>query len=220
MTRRVIGVFARAPMLGRVKTRIAATLGEVATLALYEAFLDDTLAAAADAARRSSAALEVCVAGAPDHPAIVRMASAHGATITQQADGDLGAKMGAFLHRHIADEGVACVIGSDSPHLSGAQIARAFDALVGHEVVIGPSRDGGYWLLGARRPVPELLRDMAWSTNAVLSTTLSRLRARSVALLEMSFDVDDAEDIALLRSYFEVLPEESAPATRRALGST
>lgn len=217
MSARVLGVFARAPIAGKVKTRLAAVVGEATALALYEAFLADTVAAAADAARLSGATLELCVAGPIDHPALVALADASSAILTAQVDGDLGARMGAFLHRHVAADRAACIIGSDSPHLRGAQIACAFDALVAHEVVIAPSRDGGYWLIGTRRAVPELLGDMPWSTSALLAATLERLRGRSAALLEMSFDVDEVDDLALLRSYLGVLPEPCAPATRRAL---
>ena len=210
---RELVVFARAPAPGQVKTRLAATVGDGAARAFYEAFVDDTLAAAAEAARRSGAGLVLAVAGDLAHPRVAAWARTSGAALVAQPPGDLGARLGAFF----ADGRHVCVIGSDAPQLGAAQLARGFDALVGHEVAIGPSRDGGYWLLGARRPIPELLAGMPWSTPELLSRTLEALAGRSAALLEMAFDVDDADDLALLQRWLAVAPPEIAPATRAAL---
>lgn len=211
-------VFARAPEPGRVKTRLAAGLGDAAALALYRAFLDDTLAVAAEAARRTRARLELAVAG----PAASLHAEAQrfGAALAVQPDGDLGARMRVFLDRELARGGAACVIGSDVPQLPVGSLERALDALDRDEVVLGPSRDGGYWLIGARRGIPEAFAGVPWSTPDVLAATLDRLAGRRVALADMHFDIDDADDLALLRRWLAVSPPEVAPATRRALAAT
>jgi rSAM/selenodomain-associated transferase 1 len=215
--RRVLGVFARAPVPGTVKSRLAAALGAERACALYRAFLEDTLAAAAVAARMQGARLELVVAGPLDHPVVRAGAARHGAELVAQAEGDLGARLGAFFAAQGAGGAAVCVVGSDAPQLSGAQLARGFDALVAHEVVLGPSRDGGYWLIGARRPISELFVDVPWSTPRVLELSLDRLAGRSVALLEMSFDVDGVEDLALLRRWLAVSRAEVAPSTRAAM---
>ena len=199
-------VFARVPERGRVKTRLAATLGEDAALSLYEAFLDDTLAVAAAAATTCGADLVAAVAGS---------GWTRGAFVPQPA-GDLGQRMGALVDAYV-HAGPVCIIGSDAPTLAPSQIARAFDALRDREVVLGPGVDGGYWLVGARRMIPELLAEMPWSTPAVLGETLKRLRGRSVALVDFWYDVDDAAGLQLLRAHLGVLPDDVAPATRRAL---
>jgi rSAM/selenodomain-associated transferase 1 len=217
MSARVLGVFARAPIAGQVKSRLAAALGPERACALYRAFLDDTLAAAAAAARMQGAQLELVVAGPLDHPAIREGAAHHGAVLVAQPEGDLGVRMTAFFAGRRVP---TCLIGSDAPQLSGAQLARAFDGLVGHEVVLGPGRDGGYWLIGARRPIPELLVDMPWSTPRLLEATLARLAGADVGLLEMAFDVDELADLELLARWLAVCGPEVAPATRRALASS
>jgi rSAM/selenodomain-associated transferase 1 len=211
---RVLGVFGRAPVAGQVKSRLASALGGERACALYRAFLDDTLRAAAAAARLGGAELVLAIAGAIDHPDVVALAARHGAQVIAQSDGELGTKLSAFFNTFA---GPTVVIGSDSPQLTGAEIARGFDALRSHEAVIGPARDGGYWLIGARRPIPELLLSVPWSTDRVLEVTLDRLAGRSAALLAMSFDVDDLDDLALLRRWLAVVDAEIAPATRAAL---
>jgi rSAM/selenodomain-associated transferase 1 len=219
MAARVLSVFLRAPIAGQVKSRLAGALGAERARTLYEAFLTDTLAAAANAAQRSGAALELAAAGPIDHPFVRAVAVEHGAAIVAQPEGDLGVRIGDAIDRHVARGTAVCLIGSDSPQLTGAQIARGFDGLVGHEVAIGPSRDGGYWLIGARAPIPELLVEMPWSTPSLLPMTLERLAAggRSVALLEMAFDVDEAADLEFLRRWLAVVPPGIAGATRRVL---
>jgi len=209
-------VFARAPERGMVKSRLAATVGQDAALTLYEGFLEDSLAVAADAARRVSAQLVLAVAGPIDHPSLLRLSSKFDAIRAPQPDGDLGARMGSFIEAHRAS-GPVCIVGSDAPTLRSAQIERAFVALRTHELAIGPGIDGGYWLLGARRAITELLVDMPWSTDRLLGLTLDKLAGRRVALLDFFYDVDDGEDLALLRRHLAILPVEHAPATRRAL---
>jgi len=83
--------------------------------------------------------------------------------------------------------------------------------------VLGPANDGGYWLVGARRPAPELFDDMPWGTPVVLPRTLARLRTADHALLPFWYDVDDPASMGLLVSHLDVLPPDVAPATRRAL---
>jgi hypothetical protein len=214
---RALVVFARAPVRGHVKTRLASFVGDAAALALYEAFLEDTLATAATVAREAGAVLELAIAGDLGHSRLVALASAYGARVHAQPAGDLGVRLGAFVDRHVADARAVCIVGSDSPQLTPAQLMRAFDALTTHDVALGPSRDGGYWVLGARRSIPELLIDMPWSTADVLAMTVARLGGRSHALLETSFDVDDADDLAVLRKWLVNAPESVAPATRRLL---
>ena len=201
-------VFVRVPERGRCKTRLAATLGDDAALRLYEGFLDDTLAVAAAAAATANAELVIAVAGEGQR-------WTRGPFVPQPS-GDLGERMSALVDTYVA-RGPVCIVGSDAPTLAPAQIARAFTLLEKHEVVLGPGVDGGYWLLGARRSIPELLTAMPWSTPGVLQETLARLRGRSVALADFWYDVDEAADLALLRAHLGVLPGEVAPATRRAL---
>ena len=88
-----------------------------------------------------------------------------------------------------------------------------------HDVVVGPSDDDGYYLIGARVAVPELFTDVHWSTADVLATTLARLEGRrSYSVLPKWHDVDSEDDLARLQEALAALPPSVAPATRRVLG--
>lgn len=202
-------VFARAPVRGQVKTRLARGVGEDAALALHRAFLADVCAAAEGVAARRVLA----VAGDPDHAGLDGLPLER----VEQGEGDLGARMARALARYVAD-GPVCLIGCDAPTVPRAYLEEAFVRLGEVDLVVGPSTDGGYWLVGARRPAPELFEDVAWGTEAVLPETLRRLRGRSHALLPFWYDVDDVEDLALLRAHLGVLGPEVAARTRAVLG--
>jgi rSAM/selenodomain-associated transferase 1 len=217
MTSGTLMVFARAPVEGAVKRRLAAALGPARALALYQAFLDDACALAG-AVASSGARAVLAVAGAVDHPAIARLAREHGLAVVEQRGDDLGARMAHAIASQLA-YGPVCVIGSDSPTLERALVEDAFARLERHDVVLGPATDGGYWLVGARRPAPELFAGVEWGSDRVLTETLARLRACDHALLPFWYDVDDAAGLELLRAHLGVLPPSVAPATRRTLAA-
>ena len=209
-----IVIFARAPKLGEVKTRLAKAIGDERALALYEAFLDDTCALTQGLGARRV----IAVAGDADHPRVAHLAKSQRLAIEPQGDGDLGERMARAIAAHVA-RGPVVIIGSDAPTLPRAHLHRALDELMAHDVVIGPSEDGGYYLIGARVPVPELFNDVRWSTGEVLATTLGRLAGRAHALLPAWHDVDSVDDLSRLERELEALPPSVAPATRRVLGS-
>ena len=186
-------VFVRAPVAGRVKTRLAAALGAEGALRVYRRLAEHTL--------REARALggEVRVHFTPaDAGPKVRAWLGEGPRYLPQAAGDLGARMEAAF-RAAFNEGAdrVVIIGSDLPELSAALLRRAFDALESHKAVIGPARDGGYYLLGMRTMIDGLFDGIAWSTDEVLARTLGRLRAAGVepALLDTLSDVDEADDL-------------------------
>jgi len=207
-------IFARAPQLGEVKTRLAKTVGAERALALYEAFLDDTCALTQGLGARRV----LSIAGDVDHPRVAHLAKSQRLTLEPQGDGDLGERMARAIATHVP-RGPVVIIGSDAPTLPRAHLHQALDELMAHDVVIGPSDDGGYYLIGARVPVPELFVDVHWSTAEVLPTTLQRLAGRSSLVLPPWYDVDSAEDLERLEAELAGLPPSVAPATRRVLGS-
>ena len=190
-------IFARHPELGRVKTRLAATIGDEAALAVYQELLQHTYTATATVAARK----------------IVWMAEAP-TTLTAPSDvwsdyeqllqfpGDLGTKMqAAFSHAFATGAKLVIVIGTDCPGLTGEFLTQAFAALETHDVVIGPAEDGGYYLLGMREVYADLFAGKSWSTTSVLAHTLTdaaRLGLR-VAQLPTLRDVDTAADLAAWR---------------------
>jgi hypothetical protein len=199
-------VFAREPVAGRVKTRLARRIGDEATLALYRAFLEDVVALSEGVAERRL----LRVAGDPESLAGLPIARA------PQQGADLGARMVHAIRASLG-EGPVAIIGTDSPTLPREFLAEAFARLQKHDVVLGPSTDGGYWLIGTRVAIPEIFEGIAWSTPEVLPETLRRLAGRDYSLLPSWYDVDEEADLEYLRLHLRSLPGGVAPATRRVL---
>jgi hypothetical protein len=198
-------VFAREPVLGKVKTRLAKHVGDQAALALHRAFVADTVALARGVADRTVLA----VAGDPDgfrDLEVERIA---------QVDGDLGARMSHAITSQLrSGSGPVCIIGSDAPTVPREDLVEAFFELKDRDIVLGPSTDGGYWLIGARVPIPELFTGIEWGTPLVLPQTMSRLQSRDYVLLGEHYDIDGPEDLAVLEAELAELPGVVAPATR------
>ena len=187
-------MFVRAPEVGRVKTRLAASIGPDAALRVYQRLAEHTVreALAVDAA-------QVRVHHTPaDAGEAVRGWLGDGPVLLPQAEGDLGARMRDAFARAFA-EGFrrVVIIGSDLPGIRTALLRRALELLDEHEAVIGPAHDGGYYLLGLRVPVDRVFEGVAWSTPGVLAATLGRLREAEIApaMLEPLRDVDTVEDL-------------------------
>ncbi|MBW3569794.1 MAG: TIGR04282 family arsenosugar biosynthesis glycosyltransferase [Gemmatimonadetes bacterium] len=189
-------VFVRAPVAGRVKTRLAAAAGDQAALRIYRRLAEHTLAEVR-ALAADGVAVRVHYAPAEAGDA-VRAWLGDGPLYLPQAEGDLGARMrDAFARAFEGGAERVVIVGSDLPEVSAALLRRAFDLLDAHPAVIGPARDGGYYLLGLRGMVDGPFEAMEWSTPHVLRTTLERLAAAGVApaLLEVLTDVDTVDDL-------------------------
>ncbi len=180
-------VFAKAPRRGRVKRRLAAGIGEAAALAFYRQTLEALLRRVGrDRRWRTWIAVTPDRAAAeagPWPPDIPRRA---------QGGGDLGARMTRAFAAPGA--GRVAIVGSDVPDVRARHVAVAFAALDTHDAVFGPAGDGGYWLIGLRRPAAaaDLFRNVRWSTQHALSDTLANLGPnQTAAFLEMLDDIDD-----------------------------
>lgn len=193
-------VFARVPALGRVKSRLAAGVGEVAALAVYHELLALTRAAIAEAGVPATVWLADAAGAAPTATEAREWA---GLTAQCQLAGNLGERMAAaFAAAFAAGAGRVAIIGTDCPGLRASHLQQAFALLDAHEVVLGPATDGGYYLLGLRQPTPELFQNKTWSTATVLADTLAdarRLGYRVACLPELR-DVDTAADLAAWRA--------------------
>jgi rSAM/selenodomain-associated transferase 1 len=189
-------VFVRAPVRGTVKTRLAASLGADAALRIYRRLAEHTLR---EAAALADDGVRVRVHHTPaDAGDAVRGWLGAGPVYLPQAEGDLGARMqDAFARAFAAGAERVVIVGSDLPALSAALLRRAFHLLDVHPAVIGPARDGGYYLLGLARPVTGIFEGIAWSTPDVLAATLDRFRAAGIEplMLETLADVDEAGDL-------------------------
>lgn len=184
-------VFLKSPRPGLVKTRLAAELDEAAAAAIGVVLVNRTTAALA---RWEQVELRF----APDDAqAEIERWRRSGWSMTPQGPGDLGGRLQrAFSEAFAAGGSPVLVVGTDCPGLTSEDIADAFAALAGSQVVLGPAEDGGYWLIGLRQPAPELFEGIPWSTDQVFTTTEARARAsgRSVAVLRRQLDVDTLAD--------------------------
>lgn len=188
---RRLAIFARAPVTGQVKSRLSPALPPPLAARLYGALLADAFAAAT--AARVDERWVYWADSAGEVPARFLAARQRGADL-----GDRLHEAFATLAREATDR--VLVIGSDTPPLTPAHLDQAFAELETHDVVIGPTVDGGYWGIGLRAPAPSLFEDIPWSTREVLTRTLVRahgagLRVATVATLE---DLDTPNDLALL----------------------
>ena len=188
-SKKALIIFTRNPELGRCKTRLAETIGDEAALKIYTFLLRHTAKVSegikADKYVFYSETIEQFDLWNPD---IFRK--------KRQFGTDLGERM-ANAFSELFDLGYekALIIGSDLLDLSQHHIDNAFDQLNGHEVVIGPSTDGGYYMLGLKQIHEKIFKNKAWGTNTVLRDTLNDLQNINVEILEELNDIDTFEDM-------------------------
>jgi rSAM/selenodomain-associated transferase 1 len=213
-------IAARAPVPGRTKTRLGHAIGHEAAARLYAAFLRDL--GARFTAASASDGYDLFWFYAPsgeDKDGFTPPAGAGGALLRQEGP-DLAARLQhGFATLASYGYGRIIVIGSDSPHLSEGWVRQAFAALDAHDVVIGPARDGGYYLLGQRAHPHlchiDLFTDIPMSTPEVYARTCARAEALGlqVATLPATFDVDELADLYALRAALSGAPSiEASPA--------
>jgi rSAM/selenodomain-associated transferase 1 len=197
--RRLI-VFAREPVKGRVKTRLAVNMSEEHVLKLYKAFLKDTV----DLAKKVSCEERVLSYAPVDaYPYLKRIGE--GFRFYCQKGETLGERMlEAFCEK--ADCSGACqtvIIGTDSPHLPVRLVNRAFGALKKMDIVLGPSEDGGFYLIGMRDSYPEIFQGVVWSSGSVLDKVLENINNQRlrVELLDNFFDIDTPKDLEKLKVF-------------------
>ncbi|HYC30736.1 MAG TPA: TIGR04282 family arsenosugar biosynthesis glycosyltransferase [Gemmatimonadales bacterium] len=185
-----LAVFLKAPRLGTVKTRLAAEVGERHALRLYRVMAARVLEAA------RAAGLEASIWYTPaDAAPEMRHWLGEEWMMRPQASGDLGARLAASVHA--VDPGrVWLAVGADCPRLGAPELGEAAAAAGEGHVVLGPTVDGGYYLVGGRVPLPDIFSDMPWSTARLLDATRQRLTAAGVSWRELRVlrDVDTADD--------------------------
>ena len=190
-------IFVRAPEAGRVKTRLAAEVGAEAALRVYRRLAEHAVAQARALGPRVAVRIHFTPGDAGD---AVRgwLEEVEGTAFLPQADDYLGGRIrAAFDEAFDAGFRRVVIVGSDLPGLSGELLRRAFDLLDAHPAVLGPARDGGYYLLGLKAPLAAIFQDVPWSTGEVLAATLARMHVLGLrpALLETLGDVDEAADL-------------------------
>ena len=194
--RRIVGLFAKQPIVGSAKTRLAQATGSDWALRVAQAFLEDSLdrVSQVDATR--------AIVFAPSSAASYFFQfSQDRFELIPQGEGNLGERLEHFF-TDSRQQGFSRIIaiGSDSPTLPIPFIEQAFQLLVNHDVVIGPATDGGYYLVGCGVKQYPLFADIPWSTSGVLESTVRRLNEASarIALLPPWYDVDTLDDWTML----------------------
>lgn len=219
--RPAIVIVAKLPVPGHVKTRLCPPLTPQEAAALYTCFLQDAVAMAASLpVAETFIALDTAERMEKPQAFLDALKLPNSVHVIHQGDGDLGARLSYILMDVFPESAQVVFIGADSPSLPRVYLERAVSSLECHDVVIGPSDDGGYYLIGLSGNHPCAFKDIAWSTSAVFEQTLARVAAAGldVDVLPGWFDVDD--DAGLRRLYRELQDDPSAaPHTTSYLAS-
>ncbi len=196
--RRALIVFAREPVAGQVKLRLAAVIGEVPALRVYRQLLTRTLRLAQRYRQRGSVAVILAGARSDGAGELERRASRLGFEWQEQCGGDLGARMHDAFGRAFAEGFEQVVlIGCDCPVMGVRELDSAFEALADAAVVLAPAEDGGYVLVALRGPLPKLFEGITWGSGEVLEQTRQAALSEGVQprLLAELWDVDRLEDL-------------------------
>jgi rSAM/selenodomain-associated transferase 1 len=211
---RVLVIMAKAPRLGEVKTRLAASLSPAAVTAFYCCLLDDTLALA-----RSLSGVEVAIM-CPDSDVneLAQLAGSEASVVAQKGEGLAAGLASVFEHFAEDHQRRTIAFNSDSPHLPRSVLEDAFETLAANDVVVGPTHDGGYYLVGAKASHPTLFAGDGMGTSSALERLLSRARTLelSVGFADPFYDIDVADDLTLLAAELSLAPAR-APRTARWL---
>jgi rSAM/selenodomain-associated transferase 1 len=188
-------VFAKAPVPGRVKTRLVVRYGAPGAAKLYKSLLRWTLN---NAVRADLCPIQLWCAPDARHGFFVTCRHDYGISLRVQQGADLGQRMHHALTQALQECAYAVLVGSDCASLNSAQLRFALKALAaGRDAVLGPAKDGGYVLIGLRRSCPALFRGISWSSSTVMRATRQRLRRAGLHWLELplGWDVDHPRDV-------------------------
>jgi rSAM/selenodomain-associated transferase 1 len=207
---RLLVIMAKAPRPGSVKTRLAHSLSPAAVAAFYGCLLDDTLALA-----RSLRDVEVAIM-CPDSDvnALTQLAGNEASVVAQKGEGLAAGLTSVFAHFVDDHQRRVIAFNSDSPHLPRSVLEEAFESLAEHDVVVGPTHDGGYYLVGAKASHPTLFAGDGMGTSSALERLLSRARTLelSVGFADPFYDIDVADDLTRLAAELRLAPGR-APRT-------
>jgi len=190
---RTLLIFAKAPVPGRVKTRLAADVGHEEATRIYKEMGGRIV----DQLRGGPYRAFVCFDPPDARTAIVEWLGPEGIEFLPQAPGELGERLETAFREAFRTAREVVVVGTDAPGVDAEVVGGAFHRLSEADLVLGPATDGGYYLLGLREEVPELFRGIPWSTDLVLAATMERAEVRglAVATLPTLSDVDTLTDL-------------------------
>src|SRR3981189_4012546 len=207
---RTLVIMAKAPKPGMVKTRLTGGLPPPAVTSLYLCFLEDTLALA-----KSLTSVEVAVmCPESDQDELAHLVGNTVQVVAQKGEGLAAGLISVFRHFTAAGRQHVIAFNSDSPHLPPSVLESAFEILAAHDVVVGPTHDGGYYLVGAKAAHPALFESDGMGTRSALDRLLARTKELelSTGFTEPFYDIDVANDLILLARELR-LPPPRAPTT-------
>jgi uncharacterized protein len=211
---RVLVIMAKAPRPGMVKTRLASSLPTQDVTAFYRCLLDDTLELA-----RSVGRAEVAImCPESDVNELARLAGNGACVVAQKGEGLAAGLTSVFAHFAADHPRHTIAFNSDSPHLPRSVLEVAFETLAANDLVVGPTHDGGYYLVGAKASHPTLFTGDGMGTGSALERLLSRTRVLelSVGFADPFYDVDVADDLIRLAAELRLAPTR-APRTAQWL---
>src|SRR5580700_7234587 len=209
---RTLVVMAKAPRPGMVKTRLAQTLPTEAVTVFYCCLLDDTLALARSLNLGDVEVAIMCPE--TDVHELSQLAGSDVSVVAQKGEGLAAGLTSVFAHFAEGHQRRVIAFNSDSPHLPRSVLENAFETLAAHDVVVGPTHDGGYYLVGAKAFHPTLFAHDGMGTSSALERLLSHARALelSVGFADPFYDIDVADDLARLAEELRLDPAR-APRT-------
>lgn len=208
--RRTLVIMAKAPRPGSVKTRLAQSLPSPAVTALYRCLLHDTIALG-----RSLRGVDVAVmCPESDKEELTHLLGGAVQVVAQIGEGLAAGLTSVFAHFAAQAEQRVIAFNSDSPHLASSVLEHAFQILTSSDVVVGPTHDGGYYLVGAKSSHPSLFEADGLGTNSALQNLLARTRllGLSTGVTEYFYDIDVADDLVRLAQELRLAPAR-APQT-------
>ena len=203
-------IMAKAPRPGMVKTRLAQSLPVEAVTELYRCLLDDTMALA-----NSLGTVEVAImCPASDVEELTQLTRSKMGVVAQKGEGLAAGLTSVFAHFAVPGPQRVVAFNSDSPHLPASILWSAFEALTTHDLVVGPTHDGGYYLVGAKAAHPALFDGDGMGTKSALDTLLARAHTMqlSVAFTDPFYDIDVEDDLTRLAAELRLAPAK-APRT-------
>src|SRR6267154_3996672 len=212
---RTLVIMAKAPKPGMVKTRLTESLPPAAVTALYRCLLEDTVALAT-----SLTSVEVAVmCPEADQEELAQLIGNRVQVVAQKGEGLAAGLNSVFRHFTAAGQGQVIAFNSDSPHLARSVLESAFEILATRDVVLGPTHDGGYYLVGAKAVHPTLFESDPMGTKSALDRLLGRTNVLglSTGFTEPFYDIDVAKDLILLAQEVHLAPAK-APRTAAWFG--
>jgi rSAM/selenodomain-associated transferase 1 len=211
---RVLVIMAKAPRPGEVKTRLTPSLSPEAVTSLYCCLLDDTLRLARSLKLKLNDVETAIMCPDSDVNELAQLAGSDVSVVAQKGEGLAAGLTSVFLHFAERPQRRTIAFNSDSPHLPPSVLEDAFETLAANDVVIGPTHDGGYYLVGANATHPTLFAHDGIGTSSALERLISRARGLklSVGFVDPFYDIDVVDDLTRLAEELRLAPER-APRT-------